>query len=173
MLTAARDGEEWAWSRLYEDLSAPVLGYVRARGAAEPEDVLAEVFLQVVRNLESFSGDWSGFRSWVFTIAHRRVIDELRYRARHPVDPVADPELSEFENDPSSEVMDRMTAEETIRMLSRLTSAQRDVLLLRVIGGFTAEEAARIVGKSPGAVKALQRRGLREVEENLTNRVTL
>ena len=57
MLEAARAGAEWAWSRLYNDLSGPVLGYLRMRGAAEPEDLLGEVFLQVARNAVTFEGE--------------------------------------------------------------------------------------------------------------------
>ena len=78
---AAQAGAEWAWSRLYAELSGPVFGYLRSRGAVEPEDLLGEVFVQVARNIGSFRGDARSFRSWVFTIAHHRLIDERRYRA--------------------------------------------------------------------------------------------
>ena len=78
VLEAAQAGAEWAWSRLYRDLAGPVLGYLRTRGAAEPEDLVGEVFLQVARNLGTFDGDYRSFRSWVFTVAHHRVVDERR-----------------------------------------------------------------------------------------------
>src|SRR5262245_20172878 len=88
ILTSARAGGSAAWAELYRDLAPSVLGYVRAQGAREPEDVLGEVFMQVVRGLERFQGDETGFRSWVFVIAHNRVRDEHRRAARHPVDAV-------------------------------------------------------------------------------------
>lgn len=66
VLDAARTGAEWAWTAIYRDLSPAVLRYLRARGAREPEDVLGEVFLQVVRSISHFSGEEHDFRAWVF-----------------------------------------------------------------------------------------------------------
>ena len=57
-----------------------------ANGAPDPEDVLGEVFLQVARDISTFDGEETGFRSWVFTIAHHRLIDARRHTARRPVD---------------------------------------------------------------------------------------
>src|SRR3954454_6339026 len=93
VLTAAQDGAEWAWDVLYRHLSGPVLGYLRARGAAEPEDLVGEVFLQLARNIRAFEGDESQFRSWVFTIAHHRLVDEQRARIRRPTDPSPDEDV--------------------------------------------------------------------------------
>ena len=76
---------------VYADLAGPVRGYVRARGAVEPDDVVGEVFVQVARNLAGFEGEYSSFRSWVFVIAHHRLIDERRRRSRHPEEPTAVP----------------------------------------------------------------------------------
>ncbi|HEY3019439.1 MAG TPA: sigma factor, partial [Solirubrobacteraceae bacterium] len=87
VLQAARAGAEWAWERLYGALAPKVAGYLRANGAADPEDLTGEVFLQVVRGLERFSGDEHAFGAWVFTIAHRRLVDDLRRRSRRPVAP--------------------------------------------------------------------------------------
>lgn len=173
MLEAARAGGEWAWTRLYGEMAGPVLGYLRARGAAEPEDLLGEVFLQVARNLGSFAGDVAGFRSWVFTIAHRRLVDERRARSRRPVVPVADPKPDQMGDDPADVVIDRLTRQEMVSLFDRLSPDQRDVLLLRLIGGLTIDEIAQIVGKTTGAVKALQRRGLAAVKRKLVERVPL
>lgn len=167
LLNAARAGRSWAWSRLYSELAGPVLGYLRVRGAAEPEDLLSEVFLQVVRGLATFDGDSQGFRSWVFTIAHHRLVDERRARGRRPVQVRDDLELSGTEDDPALVVIDRLTDEEIIALLSALTPEQRDVLLLRLLGGLTIEEIAEAIGKTSGAIKALQRRGLQALQKKL------
>jgi RNA polymerase sigma factor (sigma-70 family) len=50
----------------------------------DPDDLVGEVFLQVVRNLDTFTGDEAGFRSWLFTIVHRRVLDARRRARRRP-----------------------------------------------------------------------------------------
>jgi RNA polymerase sigma-70 factor (ECF subfamily) len=159
-LAAARTGAEWAWTTIYRDLAPVLLGYLRARRAGEPEDLTGEVFLQVVRDLPRFDGDERDFRAWVFVIAHHRLVDEGRRRTRRPVELAAEvPELR-APDDVETQVL-RETATVRVRLIiEQLAPDQRDVLLLRVLGELTVEEVATAIGKSPGAVKALQRRGL-------------
>jgi DNA-directed RNA polymerase specialized sigma24 family protein len=83
-LAAAQAGVPWALTRLYEELAPAVHGYLRAQGAGDPEDLTSEVFLGAFAALERFAGTESQFRSWVFTIAHRRLTDERRRRGRRP-----------------------------------------------------------------------------------------
>jgi RNA polymerase sigma-70 factor (ECF subfamily) len=167
LLRLARSGSTWAWSQLYAELAGPVLGYLRLRGAAEPEDLLSEVFLHMVRGIDSFVGDSHQFRSWVFTIAHRRLIDERRARGKRPVELREEVEPTVAAEDPATQVIDRLTDEEIIGLLNALTPEQRDVLLLRLLAGLTIGEIAAAVGKTTGAVKALQRRGLQALQEKL------
>src|SRR5262245_47987093 len=82
ILAAAQQGAPWAFERIFTVLSPIVHGYLRMQGAHEPEDLTSEVFVAVLRNLDTFRGDEGGFRSWVFTIAHRRLIDERRRAVR-------------------------------------------------------------------------------------------
>jgi RNA polymerase sigma factor (sigma-70 family) len=168
-LTAARKGREWAWTRIYEELAPAVTGYLRARGAPEPADLASEVFLQVVRDLPSFEGDKPAFRAWVFTIAHRRLLDDSRYRARRPVEP-APHELFAGEagaETAEDEALRELSAQRVRRILAGLSTDQQSVLLLRIIGDLTVQQVAGVLGKSPGAVKALQRRALATVEREL------
>jgi RNA polymerase sigma-70 factor (ECF subfamily) len=168
ILAAARTGAEWAWTGIYRDLSPVVLGYLRARRASEPEDLLGEVFLQVVRDLPRFDGDEREFRAWVFVIAHHRLVDEGRRGARRPVDLEPDgPAIASVTEDVETQVIESTAADGVRRMIDRLPPDQRDVLLLRVLGDLTVKEVARAVGKSPGAVKALQRRGLATIKRTL------
>jgi RNA polymerase sigma-70 factor (ECF subfamily) len=169
VLRAAQAGAAWAWRRLHDDLAGHVLGYIRAQGAREPEDLLAEVLLQIARNIHSFEGAEKGFRSWVFQIAHNRVIDERRRLRRNPVDPTASvAELLPAQGDVTAgEVIDSIQAERIRALILKLVPAQRDVLLLRILSGLTVPEVAAVVGKSEGAVKALQRRGLVALSRHL------
>jgi RNA polymerase sigma-70 factor (ECF subfamily) len=166
VLAAAQTGAEWAWERIYRDLAGSVRGYLRAHGAAEPDDLVAEVFLQLARNLHGFEGDEQGFRSWVFTVAHHRLIDERRARDRRPVDVAEAPELEAAGStgDAEDDAVNRLAVHEARALLDHLSPDQRDVLLLRVFGGLTVEEVAAVVDKRPGAVKALQRRALASLQ---------
>lgn len=166
VLRGAREGAEWAWRRLYDSLAGQMLGYLTVQGAAEPEDLVGETFLQLARNIKTFEGDESGFRSWAFMVAHNRLIDERRARQRRPTTPVAEPDES-VAGDVEKEAVTAITTSEIRDLLDRLPDLQRDVLVLRLVGGFTIDEIARTMGKKPGAVKALQRRGLARLEKLL------
>lgn len=174
LIAAAQNGEEWAWQAIYVDLVGPVTGYVRTRGARDAEDLAGEVFLQVARDIGRFEGDESSFRSWVFVIAHRRLIDDRRAASRQV-------KTSSMENGavelPGGNVEDEaiaQLAQAWVReLLEALTPSQRDVLALRVIADLSLEETAAVMGKRVGAVKALQRRALNSARRLIeTKRVT-
>lgn len=176
ILLAARGGAEWAWSLIYGDLSTPVMGYLRARGASDPEDVAGEVFLQVVRDLHSFDGHESDFRTWVFTIAHHRLLDDARYRSRRPVDATSDEDLAHAAPvvDPQEEALTAVSVSKVKKLIERLPLDQQNVLLLRLFGQLTVTEVAQVLGKKAGAVKALQRRGLAALDRIISKQgVTL
>ena len=171
LLEAARQGSEAAWQELYDGLAPVVLGYLRANNAPDPEDVLSEAFLQVARDISGFEGDEPGFRSWVFTIAHHRLIDARRHAARRLVELSPEPpEPSGHADDAADEALARIGLEEVHRVLALLSDDQRMVLLLRVLADMSIEDVAKAVGKRPGAVKALQRRGLAAVKRELARR---
>jgi RNA polymerase sigma factor (sigma-70 family) len=168
LLESARHGSDAAWQELYRGLAPMVLGYLRANGAPDAEDVLSEVFLQVARDIAGFDGEERGFRSWVFTIAHHRLIDARRHSARRPVELAPDPpEPGDPADDPAEEALARIGVEEVQRVLEAISEEQRAVLVLRVVGDLSIEDVAKAVGKRPGAVKALQRRGLAAVKREL------
>ena len=168
VLAAAKTGADWAWTAIYRDLAGPVTGYLAARGAAEPEDLASEAFLQAARDVASFTGDESGFKSWLFVIAHRRLVDSWRAAGRRPRpesldDLVFGPEGGNVED----EALDRLATTELLSAFERLTDDQRAVLALRIIGDLTLVETAGVLGRRVGAVKALQRRGLLALQETL------
>jgi len=167
ILDAARAGAEWAWSRIYADLAGPVRGYVRARGAVEPDDVVGEVFVQVARNLAGFEGEYSSFRSWVFVIAHHRLIDERRRRSRHPEEPTAVPVSTAAADDVEQEAIDDLGTQRVIGLLDDLTADQRSVVLLRIVADLSLEQTAEVLGKRVGAVKALQKRAFDRLRKTL------
>lgn len=168
MIAAARAGAPWAFARLYEDMSPAVAGYLRVQRASEPEDLTSEVFLGVFSGLSSFDGEEPQFRSWVFTIAHRRLLDERRRAARRPYQTSLDADPERAGGDVEREALESLSGQWVTDICGQLSADQRSVLLLRVVADLTVEEVARVTGKSPGAVKALQRRALGALRRRLT-----
>jgi len=167
-LTAARTGAPWALERLYQALSPAVVGYLRVQGAADPDDLTNEVFLGVLRRIGSFEGDEEKFRSWIFTIAHSRLIDDRRRIDRRPH--LAGPHEDHWDRaggDAEQEALERLSSQRVQALCEGLVADQRDVLLLRLMAGLTIEAIADALGKSEGAVKALQRRGLANLRKIL------
>lgn len=162
LLHAARRGDESAWTRLYLDLAPVLTGYLAGRGCRSAEDVTAETLLQVVRDLHRFDGDESSFRSWVFTIAHHRMIDADRRSAARPSDATEDHVIAR--QAPASSFEDHAIAHlgpaELDHLLCATTPDQRDVLLLRYVADLSLHEVAEVIGKEYNATKALHRRGL-------------
>lgn len=168
VLVAAQAGSAWAFEALYRDLAPAVTGYLRLHGAAEPDDLASETFIGVFTGLGGFSGDEAGLRAWVFTIAHRRLLDDWRRRSRRP-QPADDPGdlTTHVGGNVEDDALARVGADDVRRLCGLLPADQRSVLLLRIMGDLTVEQVAAVMGRSVGAVKALQRRGLRTLRDRL------
>ena len=169
VLRSARDGHSWAWEQLYRDLSPSVLGYFRSRGAADAEDLNGSVFVGVVKDLGGFEGDERALRTWVLTIAHRRLVDSFRRSARS----VRVRSVAKFDDnlgprgDVEGEALEHLGKQRVRALIASLSPDQQDVLLLRILGDQTVAEVAQILDKRIGAVKALQRRGLVSLQRRL------
>jgi RNA polymerase sigma factor (sigma-70 family) len=161
-LVAAQAGAAWAFEEIFQTYAPRVTGYVRARGEVEPDEVTNDVFLAVFRSLTRFQGDEPAFRGWLFTIARNRVVDEHRRRVRRgetvPIEAAAAAEVPG--GDVETEAMTNLGSAWATDVLRQLAPDQRDVLLLRIVGDLTIDQIAHLLDKRPGAVKALQRRGL-------------
>jgi RNA polymerase sigma factor (sigma-70 family) len=168
VLAAAQAGAAWAFERIYRDLAAAVTGYLRLHGAAEPDDLASETFIGVFTGLAGFSGDETALRAWVFTIAHRRLVDDWRRRSRRPqLADEPDDGAAHFGGDVEADALTRIGADAVHRLCGELPADQRSVLLLRILADLTVEQVAAVLGKSVPSVKALQRRGLRALRERL------
>jgi RNA polymerase sigma-70 factor (ECF subfamily) len=158
---AARSGDPDALAVVWQCLSPRVLGYLRSRGVEDPEGLTSEVFLAVIPRLTRLRGGADGLTTLVFSVAHARAVDDVRRRARRPApapyDVVEDPR-----REPSAETtaLGGVAAQRSLDHLGRLSEDQRAVIALRVLGDLSLEQTARAIGKSTGAVKQLQRRGL-------------
>lgn len=165
-LARARAGDPGGFDDLVRWIERPLLGFLRARRAAEPHEVANDVLVKVFQNLDGFEGNAAQFRAWVFRIARNRVIDEVRHRNRRPdlvlaLDDVLD--VLDPGHDPDIEQYDRIES-----LLAGLTDEQREIVVLRVVAGLSVEETAEVVGRRPGAVRALQHRGLNRLRRSFS-----
>lgn len=168
VIAAAKTGAEWAWVAIYEDLSGPITAYLTAQGASEPDDLASEVFLHAARDIGGFRGGQQTFRSWLCVIAHRRLVDSWRSAAPRPkaligLEALPEPPGGNVEE----EAMERLVTDQLSAALSRLTPDQRAVLSLRIIGGLSLEQTARVLSRRVGAFKALQRRAILALQQVL------
>jgi RNA polymerase sigma-70 factor (ECF subfamily) len=175
VLSAARRGNEAAFSRLWRDVNPALVRYLQIVAGQDPEDVAAETWISVVRGLKRFRGDEAAWRAWLFTTARRRAVDEGRHRLRRIEVVTADlPDAhAPGQADPAQLVLDGLDTAAVISAIRRLPQRQAEVIMLRVVGGFPVEAVARLVGSTPGAVRVASHRGLKRlaqmvVEEDVT-----
>lgn len=170
-LAAAQAGDEHAFAVLYRDLNGPVVRYAAAHAAPAAEDIAAETWLAAARGLASFAGDERAFRAWLFTIAHRRLVQHWRDAARRPSVPVAD---EAFRTRPGADDTERAalgaseSAAAAREIAASLPRDQGHVVLLRVLGGLGVDEVAKILGKRPGTVRVLQHKALRTLAKKMS-----
>lgn len=171
VLAAARRGDEYAWTQLYLELAPVVTGYLVGQGCPSAEDVASETLFQVVRDLWRFDGDEGAFRSWVFTIAHHRLIDARRYAAVRPAMATDAEELlrhAPLGASSEDQALAQPGTGSIEHLLTAVTDEQRDVLLLRYVADLSLQEVGRVLGKSYNATKALHRRALDALREELS-----
>lgn len=159
-----RRGDPDALTEVYRVLSGPLTAYLRSqvRDAQLAEDLATETFLKLVRGCRRLEGGPFQIRSWLYRVAQRNVIDHLRARSRRPDEELTDlpPEELTAAGDPADAVEDRDTLDRIRAALEQLSPDQAEVLRLRLISGLSAPETAAVIGKTEGAVRALQHRGV-------------
>lgn len=170
ILTQLRRGDSRAWESFYDSHAADLRSYIARLGARDIDDVLGETMVQVVRDIKKFPGDDAGLRPWTFRIAHHRVIDAARAEARRPVD-VTDTLDTDTVDDESTSHFSHLSVVpdtgELSALLNELTADQRAAVWLRHVAGFSVEDAAAVLDKTPDAVAALTFRGLRQLRKLL------
>lgn len=165
-LARASSGDDAGFLELWRALQPRLLRFLRVVGCEDPDDVASETWLQVVRDLHRFSGGEEDFRRWLFTIGRHRAVDAARARSRRPagapsgLDILADTQLVE------DQVLDGMSVQGAVALLSRLSRDQAEAVALRVIAGLDTPDVAKILGKSAGAVRVALHRGLKALADD-------
>jgi RNA polymerase sigma-70 factor, ECF subfamily len=174
LVRAALAGEERARDRLLAEIHPFVLRYCRGRlgrqetVAASAEDVAQEVCLAVISALPAYTLKGLSFRAFVYGIAAHKVTDAFRAIGRSRTDPVPDlPDSPASDAGPELRVLAHELSGHLERLLAVLTPRQRDVLVLRIMVGLSAEETASVVRSTPGAVRVTQHRALNRLRSVL------
>jgi RNA polymerase sigma-70 factor (ECF subfamily) len=170
-LRAASRGDEAGFVALYRDLQPRLLRYATALIGAEAEDVTAETWLQVARDLRGFQGDLDGFRGWVSTICRNRAMDWARTRTRRPADPTGMEALAEYPDttDAHGSAVEGMSTRWAMAQILALPRTEAEAVLLRAVVGLDATTAGKVLGKRPGTVRVAAHRGLKKLAKTIRN----
>jgi len=174
-VAAAVAGDAAARDRLLEEIRPLVLRYCRARlGRQESvigsaEDVAQDVCVAVLAALPGYTVKGLSFRAFVYGIAAHKVTDTFRAIGRNKSEPVADvPDTGVVLDGPEHQALMTELNTRLGGLLTVLTERQREVLVLRVVVGLSAEETAQAVGSTPGAVRVTQHRALARLRQLVT-----
>jgi RNA polymerase sigma-70 factor (ECF subfamily) len=164
ILASAQAGDDAAFTSIFRDVQPALLRYLRLI-APDAEDVASETWLQVVSGLRRFRGEEPEFRAWLFTIARHRAADSGRSRARRPAVPLELTEVDQLLTSPDAadQALEAVSTRAVLTLIASLPGDQAEIIMLRVVAGLEAREVARIVGKTPGAVRVAAHRGLRKL----------
>jgi len=156
LVRRAQHHEQEAFAQLYEEHFDKIYRYVTLKigNETEAEDMTQQVFLNALQSISSFK--WKGipFSAWLFRIAHNQVVDYLRSKKRATVP--LDESLASNNNNPQLIVEQKLDIERLLLATHQLTEAQREVISLRFAGELPIAQVAKAMGKSQGAIKALQ-----------------
>jgi RNA polymerase sigma-70 factor, ECF subfamily len=163
-LASAQAGDEAAFACIFRAVQPALLRYLRVI-TPDPEDVAGDTWLQVVAGLARFRGDEQAFRAWLFTIARHRAADAGRSRSRRPAVPLDISEAAQQLTSPDAadQAMEAVSTQAAMALIASLPHDQAEIIMLRVVAGLDARDVARIVGKTPGAVRVAAHRGLRQL----------
>lgn len=168
-IDAAKAGDEAAFTRIYQATQPWLVKYVTvlAGPGADAEDLCAETWLQICRDLHSFTGDGDRFRAWIVRIARNRTIDASRSRQRRPVHLLAPGDLpvvsAILESSGEDAALTAMSTADALAAIAQLPTEQAEAVLLRAVLGLDAKTAAKMLGRRPGAVRTAAYRGLRQL----------
>ena len=175
----ASGGDRQALSELLDRIRGPVVWQCRARmngrtiGQQTPEDIAQEVLIAVCGALGRFRPAETRWMAFVYGIVRNKVIDAYRAAGRDRSEPMEDlPDRIDDDDRAGPEAAVLRSADSALlhELLAQLPELQREVLALRVAMGYSAEETARMVGSTPGAVRVTQHRAMVKLRALIANR---
>ncbi len=174
LVALALTGDAKAVARILTIVRPLVVRYCRARlrgserSSGSADDVAQEVCLAVLTALPGYRVQGKPFLAFVYGIAAHKVIDAHRAASRNRSEPVADvPDTTEVAHGPEQRALRSELSVEMGQLLDQLPDKQREIIVLRIVVGLSAEETAEAVGSTPGAVRVAQHRALARLRKSL------
>ena len=157
LVRRAQQHDQTALTQIYEENFDKIYRYIvlKIGDRTEAEDMTQQVFLSAFKSISSFKHKGNPFSSWLFRIAHNKVVDYFRKKSKRATVPL-DEALASGGSDPRLEVERNLEIGRLVSATKRLTRAQQEVISLRFAGELSLAQVAKVIGKSEGAVKALQ-----------------
>lgn len=171
-VAGAQEGDEAAFAVAYRLVQPGLVGYLRGlvgHDGETAEDIAAEAWLEIARDLGRFRGDGAGFRGWTATIARHRALDHLRRQKVRPRPSALEQDVLDLPGPhrTAEQALESISTEKALALIAGLPRDQAEAVLLRVVVGLDAPAAARVLGKRPGAVRTASYRGLKRLAEQL------
>jgi RNA polymerase sigma-70 factor (ECF subfamily) len=166
LVELARGGDSEAFGQLYDHYQPSVYRFVyyRTRSQTLAEDLTSETFLRALRNMSGFRWQGKDFGAWLMTIARNLCTDHFKAgRTRLELTTEDMGAHDDTTDGPENEVLTTLANEALLEGLRELSDEQRDCLIMRFLQGLSIAETAEILGRSEGAVKQLQLRGVRNL----------
>ena len=168
LVAAARSLDEAAWEEIYRRHAAQVYAYLqfRLRDQHVAEDLTADVFVRALAGIEGYVWRGTPLLAWLYRIAHNVAADYRKKAARDTDNRAADVPIEIADHQNLVHAIDEQT--DMFSAVRTLTEDQQQVIILRFYHEMSNAQVARVVGKSEGAVKALQSRALRSLRRVLS-----
>jgi RNA polymerase sigma-70 factor (ECF subfamily) len=157
LVRRAQQRDPVALTQLYEENFDRIYRYIvlKIGDRTEAEDMTQQVFLNALKSIPSYRFKGMPFSSWLYRIAHNQIVDYFRKKSRRVTVPL-DESIAAGEDDPGRMAERKLEVEGLALATKKLTAAQQEVISLRFSGEMSMAEVARVMGRSVGAVKALQ-----------------
>lgn len=157
LVRRAQQRDHEALTQLYEANFDKIYRYVAVKigDRVEAEDITQQVFLNAIESISRFKWRGTSFSTWLYRIAHNQIVDYLRRKSKRPMVPL-EKAVTRSSADPTEVAELNVDIAQLAEATKKLTKAQREVISLRFASGLSIAEVAEIMGKSQGAIKALQ-----------------
>lgn len=168
IIARAKQGDGPSWAAIHAEFAGSIGRFAASKGIRDCDDIVQEVFFAAARNIGQFEGDCGQFRSWLFTIAHRRCADHYRRgvtRTEQTFEVI--PEEVDLTTSADVPFWHRGEVDRAVKALGILNEIERDIASLRVLAEMDTREVAQLLEMTPVNVRVTQSRAVARLRRHL------